>query len=60
MGEALEMGCNAEEHYAEGEYRLAFNKFQTCIRILLNVLSTEPSGRRRDLLHNQVWLSFLF
>lgn len=48
------MGCNAEEHYAEGEYRLAFDKFQTCIRTLLSVLSKEPPGRRKDLLNNQV------
>ncbi|KAK6631507.1 hypothetical protein RUM44_006034 [Polyplax serrata] len=59
LGEVLEMGCNAEEHYAEGEYRLAFDKFQTCIRTLLSVLSKEPPGRRKDLLNNQVkhWMT---
>lgn len=60
LGEVLEMGCNAEEHYADGAYRLAFDKFQTCISILLKVLSKEPPGRRHDLLYNQVWLNIKF
>lgn len=52
--EVLEQGCNAEQDNAEGHYRLALDKYQNCIRVMMTVLNQEPSGRRRDLLLNQV------
>lgn len=58
MAAGLEMGKAGEEYLAEGNYALALEKFKSCLGILVRVLAKEPSGRRRDLLYNQVTIKF--
>lgn len=53
---ALEIGSSAEQYMAEGHYQSALDKFQSCLGILIPLLSNEPKGHRRDLLHNQIQL----
>ncbi|KOC67541.1 Serine/threonine-protein kinase ULK3 [Habropoda laboriosa] len=54
MADALEIGEVAELYVAEGNYAVAFEKFQSCLGLLLPLLWKEPAGRRKDLLHKQV------
>lgn len=54
MASGLEMGEVGEQYFAEGNYTLALEKFKSCLGILVRVLSKEPPGRRRELLHQQV------
>lgn len=54
MKSGLDMGEIGEQYLAEGNYVLALEKFKSCLGILVRVLSKEPAGRRRDLLHQQV------
>lgn len=56
MATALEIGSSAEQYMAEGHYQSALDKFQSCLGVLIPLLSNEPKGRRRDLLHNQIQL----
>ena len=56
MAAALDIGCLAEQYVAEGHYQSALDKFQSCLGILIPLLSNEPKGHRRDLLHNQIQL----
>ncbi|XP_068081474.1 serine/threonine-protein kinase ULK3 [Anabrus simplex] len=58
MATALEIGYSAEQYMAECQYQTALDKFQSCLGILVPMLSAEPKGRRRDLLHLQIqqWL----
>jgi hypothetical protein len=53
---ALEIGSSAEQYVSEGDYRSALDKFQSSLGILIPLLSNEPKGHRRDLLHNQIQL----
>ncbi|XP_047096686.1 serine/threonine-protein kinase ULK3 [Schistocerca piceifrons] len=59
MQTALEIGASAEQYLKEGQYSHALEKFQSCLGLLVPLLSSEPKGRRRDLLHTQVqqWLT---
>ena len=54
MAAGLEMGETGEQYLAEGNYNLALEKFKACLGMLVRVLSKEPPGRRRELLHHQV------
>lgn len=56
MAAALEIGCSAEQYVSEGHYQKALDKFQSCLGILIPLLSNEPRGHRRDLLYNQIQL----
>ncbi|XP_076243644.1 unc-51 like kinase 3 homolog Aduk isoform X2 [Calliopsis andreniformis] len=56
MADALEIGEIAELYFAEGNYALALEKFQSCLGVLVPLLGKEPPGRRRDLLYKQVQL----
>ena len=56
MATALEVGSSAEQYMAEGHYQSALDKFQSCLGVLIPLLSNEPKGHRRDLLHNQIQL----
>lgn len=56
MATALEIGSSAEQYMAEGHYQSALDKFQSCLGVLIPLLSNEPKGQRRDLLHNQIQL----
>ncbi|XP_031780777.1 serine/threonine-protein kinase ULK3 [Nasonia vitripennis] len=54
MSAALEIGESAEQYLAEGNYDLALEKFQSCLKVLVPLLGKEPPGRRRELLSKQV------
>ncbi|XP_074107124.1 unc-51 like kinase 3 homolog Aduk isoform X3 [Cotesia typhae] len=54
MASGLEMGEVGEQYFAEGNYSLALEKYKACLGILVRVLSKEPPGRRRELLHKQI------
>ena len=56
MATALEIGSSAEQYMAEGHYQNALDKLQSCLGTLIPLLSNEPKGHRRDLLHNQIQL----
>jgi len=56
MATALEIGSSAEQYMADGHYQNALDKFQSCLGALIPLLSSEPKGHRRDLLHNQIQL----
>lgn len=51
---ALEIGMNAEMYLAEGKYKIAYEKFESSLGILVPALKTEPSGLRKELLYLQV------
>ncbi|KDR19557.1 serine/threonine-protein kinase ULK3-like isoform X2 [Zootermopsis nevadensis] len=53
---ALEIASSAEQYVAEGHYQKALDKFQSCLGILIPLLSNEPKGHRRDLLYSQIHL----
>ncbi|CAG5099486.1 Similar to ulk3: Serine/threonine-protein kinase ULK3 (Xenopus laevis) [Cotesia congregata] len=54
MASGLEMGEIGEQYFAEGNYSLALEKYKACLGILVRVLSKEPPGKRRELLHKQI------
>ncbi|KAJ9601515.1 hypothetical protein L9F63_000354 [Diploptera punctata] len=56
MATALEIGSTAELYVGEGHYQRALEKFQSCLGVLIPLLSSEPKGRRRELLHSQIEL----
>ncbi|PSN42681.1 Serine/threonine-protein kinase ULK3 [Blattella germanica] len=56
MADALEIGSAAELYVAEGHYQRALDKYQSSLGVLIPLLSNEPKGRRRDLLHSQIEL----
>lgn len=58
MQDALEIGNSAQMYVSEGQYKLALEKFESCLGILVPLLATEPTGIRKDLLYKQVqdWL----
>lgn len=60
MRGALEIGEVAEQYLAEGNYSLALDKFQSCLKVLVPMLGKEPPGRRRDLLGKQVYCLLTF
>lgn len=60
MADALYIGEVGVQYLSEGNYVLALEKFQLSLRVLVPLLSREPLGHRRDLLHEQVSLLFIF
>lgn len=60
MADALDIGEVGVQYLSEGNYVLALEKFQSSLRVLVPLLSKEPLGHRRDLLHEQVSLLFIF
>nr|CAD7409667.1 unnamed protein product [Timema cristinae] len=56
LASGLEIGSVAEQYMAEGQYKAALEKFQGSLGVLVPLLSSEPKGRRRDLLHQQIQL----
>lgn len=55
---AIEIGMSAQMYLVEGNYKLALEKFQGCLGILLPSLSSEPAGVRKELLYFQVSVRF--
>nr|CAD7194838.1 unnamed protein product [Timema douglasi] len=56
LASGLEIGSVAEQYMAEGQYKAALEKFQGSLGVLVPLLASEPKGRRRDLLHQQIQL----
>lgn len=60
MADALDIGEIAVQYLSEGNYIRALEKFQSSLSVLIKMLNREPPGHRRDLLHEQVILLFIF
>lgn len=60
MLDALEIGRSAQMYVSEGQYKLALEKFESSLGILVPLLATEPSGIRKELLYKQVSDPLLF
>ncbi|XP_046822730.1 serine/threonine-protein kinase ULK3 isoform X1 [Vespa crabro] len=56
MADALDIGEVGVQYLSEGNYVQALEKFQSSLSVLVPLLSKEPLGHRRDLLHEQVQL----
>ncbi|XP_071453893.1 serine/threonine-protein kinase ULK3 isoform X2 [Hetaerina americana] len=58
LATALDIGKYAEQYLLEGQYSLALEKFESALNIMIPILSQEPPGPRRELLHQQIklWL----
>lgn len=50
MSDALEIAISGEHYEQEGSFSIALEKYELALGKLLNLLSSEPVGRRRDLL----------
>uniref|UniRef100_A0A1B6DXA2 Serine/threonine-protein kinase ULK3 n=1 Tax=Clastoptera arizonana TaxID=38151 RepID=A0A1B6DXA2_9HEMI len=55
---ALDIGYAGQMYLAEGQYKLALDKFEASLGVLVPLLATEPPGPRKDLLYKQIqdWL----
>lgn len=51
---AIEIAASGELYAREGNFALAFEKYQLALGKLLDLLQNEPKGRRKDLLKNEV------
>ena len=58
MQTGLEIAKAAEEYELEAKYRVAHEKYEVALGILIPLLQVEPAGRRKTLLHSEVkrWL----
>ncbi|XP_045602321.1 serine/threonine-protein kinase ULK3 [Procambarus clarkii] len=56
---AIEIAASGELYTREGNYAIAFEKYQLALGKLLELLQSEPKGRRKDLLREEVtrWMS---
>lgn len=56
---AIEIGASGELYAREGNYNIAFEKYQLALGKLLELLQNEPKGRRKDLLREEVtrWMT---
>ncbi|KAG7164343.1 serine/threonine-protein kinase ULK3-like [Homarus americanus] len=56
---AIEIAASGELYANEGSYATAFEKYQLALGKLLELLQSEPKGRRKDLLREEVtrWMS---
>lgn len=56
---AIEIAASGELYAKEGNYSIAFDKYQLALGKLLELLQNEPKGRRKDLLREEVtrWMS---
>ncbi len=59
MATGLEIAKAAEGYELDGKYEVALEKYQTSLGLLLPLLSTEPRGPRKTLLHAEVnrWMN---
>lgn len=55
----LDIGNSGELYYAEGKKQLALEKLTSALSLLIPLLSNEPAGIRKDMLHLQIqkWLT---
>lgn len=56
---AIEIAASGELYAHEGNFAVAFEKYQLALGKLLDLLQNEPKGRRKDLLRAEVtrWMS---
>lgn len=56
---AIEIGASGELYAREGNYTIAFDKYQLALGKLLELLQSEPKGCRKDLLREEVtrWMT---
>lgn len=56
---AIEIAASGELYAREGNFSLAFEKYQLALGKLLELMQNEPKGRRKDLLREEVtrWMS---
>lgn len=56
---ALDIGQQAELYACEKSFETSLDKFQIALGILVPLLSNEPSGMRKNLLHQQImkWMN---
>ena len=56
---AIEIAASGELYVKEGNYSIAFDKYQLALGKLLELMQNEPKGRRKDLLREEVtrWMS---
>jgi len=55
----LDIGTTGELYLAEGKKQIALDKFTSALSVLIPLLSSEPPGARKDMLHAQIqkWLA---
>ena len=53
---AIEIGMEAVQYDAEGSRTTAFERYEAALQQILPVLTKEPKGRRKELLHQQASL----
>lgn len=51
---ALEVGRQGELYTYEGKYQMALDSFRSSLGCLVSILTQEPKGSRRDLMHQLV------
>ena len=51
---ALDIGVAAVQYDAEGQCATALEHYETSLQQILLFLSSEPKGKRKELLHQQV------
>ena len=54
---ALEIGTEGVQYDAEGQFSVAYERYEVALQKIVQHLSIEPRGRRKALLHQQVSLS---
>jgi serine/threonine-protein kinase ULK/ATG1 len=56
---ALDIAKAAEAYELEGKYPVALEKYQTSLGMLLPLLSNEPAGKRKTMLHSEItrWMN---
>jgi len=56
---ALDIGVVAVQYDAEGQYSNALERYEAALKQIIQFLSKEPRGKRKELLHHQasIWMS---
>ena len=57
---ALDIGVVAVQYDAEGQFANALGGYQAALQQIIQLLSKEPRGKRKELLHKQVILFYHF
>ena len=59
---AIEIGIEATQYDGEGQCASAYDRYEMALQKIVQLLSLEPKGRRKELLYQQVrlfWVGFL-
>lgn len=57
---ALDIGRQAELYTYEQNFTMALESFTSALNVLVPLLKNDPAGPRKDLLHKQVGILFLY